>query len=366
MIVLVVAQHAAMPYHAALPEFVPSSVPEYLGSIQAISPVNDPLRSGMLSLLVGFNDSFFMALLFFLSGLFVWRSFEKKGAGTYGRDRLIRLGIPLGLMVLLRPLTYYPTYLQNGGAGGFADFWAQWSATPWRGGPIWFLEVLLLFDVVFVLAATLRTDRFVASMPAKLAQAPGRFFVAFAGLSIVAFVPLTLWIGFSAWWQIGPAQIEMNRILLYAVYFAAGILLGGFGLDRTFLVPDSSLPAHWLRWTLFGLVAFAITVTLALGGGPPLAIGCAYAITSATISLAFLALFLRFARTRRRVFDHLFENSYGIYVFHYGVSAWASYALLAAPMPAVGKWAVALAVTLAVCWVVTAGLRRIPGVARAL
>ena len=137
IIVLVVAHHATMAYHVILPEPIASSLSEHLESIQAISPIIDEQRSVVLSIFASFNDNFFMPLLFLLSGLFVWHSLQHKGGLTFTRDRLIRLGLPLGLMVVLRPLTYYPTYLQTGGGAGLADFWQQWSSIEWRGGPIW-------------------------------------------------------------------------------------------------------------------------------------------------------------------------------------------------------------------------------------
>ncbi len=38
------------------------------------------------------TDSFFMALFFFLSGLFTWPSLQHKTIGHFLRDRLLRLG----------------------------------------------------------------------------------------------------------------------------------------------------------------------------------------------------------------------------------------------------------------------------------
>ena len=79
IIVLVVAHHAAMGYQLILPESAAASLSEHLESMRAISPINDEQRSDLLSLFAAFNDSFFMALLFLLSGLFVWRSLQNKG-----------------------------------------------------------------------------------------------------------------------------------------------------------------------------------------------------------------------------------------------------------------------------------------------
>src|SRR6201989_232214 len=43
------------------------------------------------------TDSFFMAMFFFLSGLFAWSGIARKGAATYLQDRLLRLGFPFAI-----------------------------------------------------------------------------------------------------------------------------------------------------------------------------------------------------------------------------------------------------------------------------
>src|ERR1700751_5633134 len=45
-------------------------------------------------LIVLFNDSFFMACMFFISGLFVRDSLARRGAAIFLRDRAWRLGVP--------------------------------------------------------------------------------------------------------------------------------------------------------------------------------------------------------------------------------------------------------------------------------
>jgi peptidoglycan/LPS O-acetylase OafA/YrhL len=71
IVALVVAHHAALAYHPYAPP-PPASLltqPRWWGAF----PVVDPHKWGGSALLVGFNDQFFMSLMFFLSGLFVWR-----------------------------------------------------------------------------------------------------------------------------------------------------------------------------------------------------------------------------------------------------------------------------------------------------
>src|SRR3979411_551328 len=46
---------------------------------------------------VAATDSFFMAMFFFLSGLFVWPGLAHKSPATFFRDRLLRLGLPVSI-----------------------------------------------------------------------------------------------------------------------------------------------------------------------------------------------------------------------------------------------------------------------------
>ena len=89
---------------------------------------------------------FFMALLFFVSGLFVWKSIVNKGSIRFLLDRLLRLGIPFLVMVgIIMPLAYYPSFLQTGAEESFISYWSGWS---WRSGPAWFLSLLIVFDLL--------------------------------------------------------------------------------------------------------------------------------------------------------------------------------------------------------------------------
>src|ERR1700743_62587 len=55
----------------------------------------DRMRWLGFDLVVLFNDSFFMAFMFLLSGLFVRESLSRRGAVGYLRRRFFRLGVPL-------------------------------------------------------------------------------------------------------------------------------------------------------------------------------------------------------------------------------------------------------------------------------
>ena len=73
----------------------------------------DKMRWLGFDLVVLFNDSFFMAFMFLISGLFVHDSLTRNGAGGFLRHRAWRLGIPLLVSIfVLIPIAYYASFLR--------------------------------------------------------------------------------------------------------------------------------------------------------------------------------------------------------------------------------------------------------------
>src|SRR5215469_18121527 len=77
LVVLVVAHHAVLAYHPYAPPPPTSLVsqPRWWGAF----PIVDTHRWAGFGFFTGFNDTFFMALMFFLSGCFLPGSLERKG-----------------------------------------------------------------------------------------------------------------------------------------------------------------------------------------------------------------------------------------------------------------------------------------------
>src|SRR5262249_16331140 len=108
--VLVVAHHAVLAYNPYAPP--PTDAFDAPARWWRAFPIVDGARSTPLALFGAFNDVFFMSLMFFLSGLFVWRSLARKGTAAFLRDRLLRLGVPFAVAAaVVAPLAYYPSYL---------------------------------------------------------------------------------------------------------------------------------------------------------------------------------------------------------------------------------------------------------------
>ena len=92
----------------------------------------------------------------------------------------------------------------------------------------------------------------------------------------------------------------------------------------------------------------------------------AFVISCAASGFAFMALFVRFAKKPSKLWDSLSANAYGMYLVHYAFVSWLQYALLKAALPAVAKGGIVFLATVVLSWGVTAGVRRIPAVARVI
>src|SRR5271169_5901557 len=211
---LVLAHHSVLAYHPFPPGRLATltAQPRWWEAF----PVVDPHKWTGWSFFVGFNDIFFMSLMFFLSGLFVQHSLKRKGVGVFLRDRLLRLGLPfLIVAAIIAPLAYYPTYLLTPAHAGIAGYWQQWRALGnWPAGPAWFIWVLLAFDIVA--AALFAFAPKVVAWLGRLASGADRRPIVFFGLLVAAsagaYIPLALIFNAFSWSAFGPFTFQTSRL----------------------------------------------------------------------------------------------------------------------------------------------------------
>ena len=157
MIALVIVVHVSMAFGTS-----------WMGVRIPIEGTAVPLFGG-ISIWFGYLcNTFFMYMLFLLSGYFVPRSVHKKGIAHYLKDRLRRIGIPflvgllfinnaswlLGRLSLSSPLAELPL-----------------SEIPFnRVGVLWFLVVLFVFDLLYCSWVALRGDRFSVNTSVPIPQ----------------------------------------------------------------------------------------------------------------------------------------------------------------------------------------------------
>ena len=337
-------------------------------------------------LVVLFNDSFFMACMFLISGLFVHQSLAQRGPANFLANRAWRLGVPYLVSILvLMPLAYYPTFLRYHLPGTidfnyFHFWWHTLTIGPWPSGPAWFLWVLLAFDGVAASMWSIAPGVFTGLGKAihALRYRPGFAFAAFLTFSVIIYLPMHLWVGDAAWLEPDgfPLPIQTSRIFLYSGYFLIGIGIGATDFRSGLFAENGELAARWKIWLGAALLFYCAILFLvyvhhnwvAHFNAPPLswrtAYGLAFALFSGAMALAEPSFFLHFAKSPLRLLDAMRPSAYGIFLVHYIFIIWLQYAIYDPAWSPIVKFAIVFAGTLAGSWATVILLKKIPLIAR--
>ncbi|MFG1702074.1 acyltransferase family protein [Nonomuraea sp. M3C6] len=335
---LVVAHHVAVTY---------GNIPLWFYT----EPAKDPSGTA-LDILVTINQAFFMGFFFLISGFFTPGSLDRKGGRSFVRERLVRLGIPLLVfLVLLRPLVNFGGYAQ------YQDlpYW-QYYLGSWDPGPMWFAEVLIVFALAY---AWWRSRR--APLDAQPAPLRFKWIVLFVlGLTAVTFL-----------WRIPvPTGTYVPVLGLpspdFLPQYASMFVLGCVAFRRGWF---ESLPARAGR---LGLVAAT---------GSTLVLLPAF-MTSGAVSTALIALWqsafavgmvIGLSVLFRERFNEqgprgrfLAEHAFTVYITHPLVLVALGYALSWLHAIAIVKFAIMLALALPLCWALAYAVRSLPGAKRVL
>jgi glucan biosynthesis protein C len=350
---------------------------------RSTAPVVDGMRWAFFDYAENFNDVFFMSLMFFVSGLFVYPAIRKHGAVRFIRDRFLRLGVPFAFAVLfLMPIAYYASSQEagqlSGQSVGFVDFYGSLARRGFPAGPPWFIWVLLLFDVVVALLLA----PFAKQMPVVgrlMEKLKNHALATFAGMFVLAalvYLPLLKAYGFGAWTVVftSPFAFQICRIGLYALWFVFGLLVGVPGFANGFLSRDGGLARRWPLWVLGCVVAYnALWFVPKLGvfhGLPDLARGALEALlwvgSCVASSFGFLAFFRGVELKARPWMLSLCRAAYVMYLVHYVYVLWMQRLLIDAAYPAALKFGIVFGAAVLLSWGTAEGFLRVPGLKRIL
>lgn len=136
-----------VPYHAALTY-------TGIGSTYIIEPLHNSWALPFI-IITASLDSFFMGLLFFVSGMAAYYSFQHRNRNEFVRERIRKLLVPLlvGFMVLC-PFQAYFKGLYEGFSGSFLNFIPEFFS-PEIGhylfyAHLWFLFYLFTFSMICI------------------------------------------------------------------------------------------------------------------------------------------------------------------------------------------------------------------------
>jgi glucan biosynthesis protein C len=104
----------------------------------------------LFGVIIGTGLLFGMGLLFLVAGLYTPPSLGRKGPRSFAVSRLMRLGLPLLVFLLVfDPLTDFIGYRGMGGGLGPIDYLSRWWREDWDLSIMWFVAALLAFSLAY-------------------------------------------------------------------------------------------------------------------------------------------------------------------------------------------------------------------------
>jgi len=368
-ILILVSFHACFAYLGSTP--APAASFDQPPFLWLAFPIVDDRRFYGFDLYCAWEDVHIMALMFFVSGLFVAPGLRRKGALRFTADRLLRLGLPFLFNVLvLMPIAIYPVFHRLSPEAGLLGYLGAYLALPFLpNGPTWFLWLLLAFSCLVALLYAIAPDAIsrLGALASNARRKPERFLVGLSVALAFAYLPPTLAYNPFDWFEHGLFSFQISRPFLYGVYFFAGVAIGAHGLGAGLLAPDGKLPQLWKRLavasplTLFSWMSMT-AVTLIWPGFAPLPMkfisAIAYVLASVAGVMLLMALATRFLSERIAWLELLSRNSLGIFVIHDTPVVWMQYLMTSAPLPAILKAAIVFAVALPLSLGVAMAMRK--------
>jgi peptidoglycan/LPS O-acetylase OafA/YrhL len=294
---------------------------------------------------------------------------------------LLRLALPFAIAaVTVIPIAYYAIALRHDPNLTFAAFW--WKTVtvgPWPSGPLWFIWVLLGFDLLASLLYQLSPHLLdpINRLSQQCVEQPARFFLFLLAVTAVVYIPALVHFGPNRWFEFGPFSVQASRVLLYAAYFFIGAAVGVARLGEGVLSADGRLARSNWGWWIATIIPYALMWVLiyikrAILGNPDpqpawylASYGFFFVAFSAAILFAILGFFLGSKRPWT-LLDRMQGDAYGIFLVHYAIVLWLQYWLFEYDLPAIVKAAIAFVLTVAFSWALTAALRKIPGATHVL
>jgi surface polysaccharide O-acyltransferase-like enzyme len=265
---------------------------------------------------LSFLQAWTMGMLFFISAYLAAKSFLKRGASSFIKERVFRLGLPLAIFILIiSPFIYFALLdgqFENGIVKSYFRFFIDFD---WVTGPLWFVQTLLIFCFLYVMIRKIIPHRkMVHNITSK------NIVLISIATGLAAFLIRRIF-------PIGTifSNLQLCYFASYIVLFVVGIIVGENDLLEHITQKKNIV---WLKWSLiFGIPVWCLIMIFggALEGNMYINGGFnwqsfAFALWEAFMAIGFSIGLLAFFKDRINICNRfsklLAENSFCIYVFH--------------------------------------------------
>ncbi|MDR1135118.1 MAG: acyltransferase [Clostridiales Family XIII bacterium] len=269
-----------------------------------------------------FAQAWFMGLMFFIAAYWAANSLQKHGTVKFLKSKFLRLGVPLLAYVLvILPFTRFVIVADDGRTWeAIKDACIDYYQTfRWlkAAGPLWFVEALLIFCIIYAAFRALFPRRDIYRTEWLNNR---RLVIIVVALTLISFV-LRIWVSIED-------KLYVFLIAFFPAYialFIMGIIAGERKSLDYIAAPKNIKLCVWVICTCVPLWIFIMIPGGALQGLTYHAGGWhwqsfLYALWEICFSILFniglVAFFKKHVNISNKFTRLLAENSFGVYVFH--------------------------------------------------
>ena len=284
------------------------------GSLEKLSDI-EAIVFGLYEM---FTHTWLLGVLFFISAFFSAKALAKREPMKYIRERLFRLGLPLlTYMFIIAPFIYYILLGENSEntlGRRYLDFLTsfRWLRSA---GPLWFVEILLVFTGIYVLFRKIWPKRRVWLYTITLKN------IVSVILSIGALtflIRLVLPVGSRI------LNFSVFDFAPYIVMFIVGVIIGEnnrmepIAEKKNIMGLKLALILGIPLWGIIMMVGGPLRGNYIQGGfhWESLVFALWEASVAVGFSMGIIALFKEYLNADNACTRLVSENSFGIYVFH--------------------------------------------------
>jgi glucans biosynthesis protein C len=316
------------------------------------------------------NQAFFMGFFLLISAYFVPGAYDRKGSSLFLKDRLIRLGIPLVVYSwLIHPL--YMHWFLRTTEGMSTSFWSYYTRQYFNKqdmigqGPLWFVETLLIFTIIYVAWRLFSRNRF-PDQTLEGGFPTNRMLVLFAlGMALASFfVRLIIPVG----WRFTLLNLQLTFFAQYIAMFIFG--LWAYRQNWYSKLPDST-GRFWLRVTAVvvlmyvpgALLGGALESDLPFKGGwtwQSLYFSAWEAFLCLGLCVGILYIFRRYLNHQSSFVRFLSQSAYAAYIIQVPILVTVTLQLRSLELHPLLKFALAALIAVPLCFAIGGLVRRLP------
>jgi hypothetical protein len=349
----------------------------YIATLNESNPA-DIISITILYMIAGIGGLFLastMGLFFLMSAYFTPKSYDRKGVPSFWKERLLRLGIPILLYVLIfNPIINYllaaggilPMSIDPRTQGSFIEYYLSFFQSPENFVAFitsfsitWFLIVLLIFSAVYTFWRQITKINSIQRRIPKELRIPKYIYLLLLAIGL-GFLTFLLRIAIPI--EQFPFGLPLAYMIQYFMMFSVGIIAYRYGWFDQMTRRQVKI---WII-TIFAAVMFFFTYffifvgvnsdySLFFGGFYLQALIFALVEGIACMGIIFVLIKIFYAKFNKqgKFLKNFADSSYSIYLIHPFVAIPVSLGIASIALSPLIKIIIVLTVTVIICYLIS-------------